>query len=157
MTFYTARTVTACRQHIAASRWPTCGPKGTSLSRSSPLATGGVQTPNQTGASPTSSRVPTRPPAINRIPQSPLFIPSSAIASLSPQPSAPLPPPLGFLLPPRPPPNHFRSFQCAAVMSDGKDSLDLSALGAAIPNSAGSLLRFAFGFLLPLLGRGVLV
>ena len=66
--------MTACR-HIPASRWPTGGPKGSlSLSRSSPLATGGggVQTPNQTGASPhvfSSSHAP----AINRSPQSPLF------------------------------------------------------------------------------------
>jgi hypothetical protein len=28
-------------------------------------------------------------------------------------------------------------------MSDGKDALDLSAIGAALPNSAGSLLRLS--------------
>lgn len=141
--------MTACR-HIPASRWPTGGPKGT-LSLPPFPARDWWRSPN----SKPNRRFPPRllefPRACYKsqpsIPHS-FFIPSSAIPSLSPQPSAPPFPAAARVSPPLPAPPAPKSspklpVPRAAAMSDGKDSLDLSALGAAIPNSAGSLLRLS--------------
>ena len=130
-----------------------------------PLASPKSKLETKPALPPTSSRVPTRPLYIATLNSPLFFIPYSAIPSLSPQPPAPPPaaarvsPPLAAspqisppeLLEPRAAP--------PAAMSDGKDSLDLSGLGAAIPNSNGSLLRPSISTtpLLVLLGVWLLI